>query len=102
MYWRRPTSARATSPIRTIALPSWLALRMMFSYWRGSTNGACVTTGKVSSTAPAVGCCPIWPAPKSAFCFCTALAMSLVVMPSDAIRSGFIQIRIAWSATPIT
>ncbi len=46
MYWRNPTSARATSPTRTIALPSWLARRMICSYCRGSVNGACVTTGK--------------------------------------------------------
>ena len=64
-------------------------------------NGACVTTGNVSSTGPAVGCCPIWPAPNSSFCSLIALAMSLVVMPSEAIRSGFIQIRIAWSGTPM-
>ena len=70
---------------------------MIFSYWRGSVNGACVTTGKVSSTGPALGCWPIWPAPNSAFCWLTALAMSVVVMPSEAMRSGFIQIRIAWS-----
>ncbi len=101
MYWRRPTSARATSPTRTIALPSWLARRMICSYCRGSVNGACVTTGNVSSTGPAVGCCPIWPAPNSAFCALIALAMSVVVMPSEAIRSGFIQIRIAWSGTPM-
>ena len=29
-----PTSARATSPRRTIALPSLLARRMICSYWR--------------------------------------------------------------------
>ena len=33
MYCWRPISARATSPTRTMALPSWLARRMMFSYW---------------------------------------------------------------------
>ncbi len=84
-----------------MALPSWLARRMICSYCRGSVNGACVTTGKVSSTGPAVGCCPICPAPNSAFCALMALAMSLVVMPSEVMRSGFIQIRIAWSGTPM-
>ncbi len=74
---------------------------MICSYWRGSVNGACVTTGNVSSTGPAEGCCPICPAPNSAFCALIALAMSLVVMPSEAIRSGFIQIRIAWSGMPM-
>ena len=101
MYCCRPTSARATSPTRTIALPSWLARRMMFSYCRGSVNGGCVTTGKVSSTGPALGCWPICPAPNSAFCWLMAFAMSVVVMPSEAMRSGFIQIRIAWSGTPM-
>ena len=101
MYWRSPISARATSPRRTIALPSWLARRMIRSYCAGSMNGPCVTTGKVSSTGPALGCWPIWPAPVSAFCELIALAMSEVVMPSEAIRSGFIQIRIAWSAAPM-
>ena len=58
-------------------------------------NGAWVTTGNVSSIGPADGCWPIWPAPNSAFCAFTAFAMSDVVMPSEAMRSGFIQIRIA-------
>jgi hypothetical protein len=101
MYWRSPISARATSPRRTMALPSVLARRMMRSYWRGSVNWACVTTGKVSCTLPGLGSWPIWPAPNSAFCWFTALAMSLVVMPSEAMRSGFIQMRIAWSGTPM-
>ncbi len=83
-----------------MALPSWLARRMMFSYSAGSVNGGWVTTGKVSCTCPAVGCWPIWPAPKRAFWLATACWMSLVVIPSEAIRSGFIQIRIAWSGTP--
>ena len=73
----------------------------MFSYWRGSVNGGCVTTGTVRSIGADVGCAPIWPAPNSAFCWLTALARSVVVMPSEAMRSGFIQIRIAWSATPM-
>ena len=64
-------------------------------------NGPWVTTGKVSSTRPAVGCWPIWPAPKRAFWLCTAFWMSLVVIPSEAMRSGFIQMRIAWSGTPM-
>ena len=100
MYCFRPTCARATSPTRTIALPSWLARRMIFSYCRGSVNGPCVTTGNVSSTGPAVGCWPICPAPNSAFCALIALTMSVVVMASEAMRSGFIQMRIAWSGTP--
>ena len=73
----------------------------MFSYWRGSVYCGCVTTGNVSSTLPALGCWPICPAPKSWFCWLTAFAMSDVVMPSEAIRSGFIQIRIAWFGTPM-
>jgi hypothetical protein len=101
MYWRSPTSARATSPTRTMALPSWLARRMIFSNWRGSVNWPCVTTGKVSCTGAALGCWPICPAPKSAFCALMALAMSLVVTASEAMRSGFIQMRIAWSGTPM-
>ena len=51
MYWlQADLGARDVARARTIALPSWLARRMMFSYCRGSVNGACVTTGKVSST----------------------------------------------------
>ena len=95
MYCWSPISARATSPTRTIALPSCDARRMMFSYCLGSVYCGCVMTGNVSSTGPAFGCWPIWPAPKSWFCWLIALAMSDVVIPSDAIRSGFIQIRIA-------
>ena len=60
-----------------------------------------MTTGNVNCTGPAVGCWPIWPAPKSAFWLATAFWMSLVVIPSEAIRSGFIQIRIAWSGMPM-
>ena len=56
---------------------------------------------RVPGAGPAVGCCPICPAPNSAFCALIALVMSVVVMPSEAIRSGFIQIRIAWSGTPM-
>ena len=52
----------------SIALPGLLARRIIFSYCEGSTNGRCVTTGKLSSTGVCVGCWPIWPAPKSAFC----------------------------------
>ncbi len=63
-------------------------------------NGGWVTTGNVSCTSPAFGCWPIWPAPKSAFWLATACWISVVVMPSDAIRSGFIQMRMAWSGTP--
>ncbi len=84
-----------------LALPSALARRMMRSYWRGSVNWACVTTGKVSCTLPGLGSWPIWPAPNSAFCWFTALAMSLVVMLSEAMRSGFIQMRMAWSGAPM-
>ncbi len=76
MYCWRPISARATSPTRTMALPSWLARRMMFSYCLGSVNCGCVMTGNVSSTGPALGCCPICPAPNSWFCWLIALAMS--------------------------
>ena len=83
-------------------LPSWLARRMIFSYCFGSVNGRCVTTGKLSSTGAAVGCWPICPAPKSAFWAATAFWMSVVVIWSEAMRSGFIQIRIAWLATPRT
>ena len=100
MYWRRPISARATSFTRTMALPSGLARRMMSSYRDGSTNGAWVTTGKVICTLPAFGSAFTWPAPNSAFWFETAFWMSVVVMPSEAMRSGFIQMRIAWSGTP--
>ncbi len=75
---------------------------MMLSYWRGSVYWPCVTTGNVISTGALLGCWPICPAPKSWFCELTAFAMSVVVMPSDAIRSGFIQMRIAWSGTPST
>ena len=100
MYCCSPISARATSPTRTIALPSWLARRMMFSYCRASVNCGWVTTGNVSSTGPAFGCEPIWPAPNSWFCWLIALAMSDVVIPREAIRSGFIQTRIAWFGTP--
>ena len=46
-----------------MALPSGLARRMMFSYSAGLVNGRWVTTGNVICTLPAVGCCPIWPAP---------------------------------------
>ena len=101
MYCCSPISARATSPTRTIALPSWLARRMMFRYWLGSVNCGCVTTGNVSSTGPAFGCWPICPAPNSWFCWLIALAMSEVVICNDAMRSGFIQIRIAWLGTPM-
>jgi hypothetical protein len=45
MYCCSPISARATSPTRTIALPSWLARRMMFSYCLGSVYCGCVMTG---------------------------------------------------------
>jgi len=74
---------------------------MMFSYCAGSLKGRWVTTGKVSCTGPAVGSWPIWPAPKSWFWLATACWMSLVVIPREAIRSGFIQIRMAWSGTPM-
>ena len=57
-------------------------------------------TGKVCCTGSRVGWAPTWPAPQRAFCRETASWMSLVVIPSEAIRSGFIQIRIAWSGMP--
>ena len=83
-----------------MALPSWLARRMIFSYSEGSTNRGWVTTGKVCSTFPSLGRAPICPAPKRAFWFATAACRSLVVIPSEAILSGSIQIRIAWSGVP--
>ena len=64
-------------------------------------NGSWVTTGKVSSTRPAVGCWPICPAPKRAFWLAIDFLMSVVVIPREAMRSGFIQIRMAWSGTPM-
>jgi hypothetical protein len=56
MYCCRPISARATSPTRTMALPSCEARRMMFSYCLGSVYCGWVMTGNVSSTGPAFGC----------------------------------------------
>ena len=75
---------------------------MIFSYCFGSVNGRCVMTGKLSSTGAAVGCWPTCPAPNSLFWAAMAFWMSLVVISSEAMRSGFIQIRIAWLATPST
>jgi len=74
--------------------------RMMLSYCAGSLNGLWVTTGNVSCTGPAVGS---WR---------SGLRKELVLAghrlldvargdPREAIRSGFIQIRIAWSGTPM-
>ena len=68
---------------------------MMFSYCQGSPNGLCVTTGKVCCSGADEGCWPIWPAPTRVFCSLTACWMSLVVIPSEAMRSGFIQMRMA-------
>jgi hypothetical protein len=86
---------------RTSALPSWLARRIIRSYWAGSVAGRCITTGRVSSVRPALGGWPSWPAPNKAFCPATDCWMSVVVMPRAAMRSGFIQMRIAWSGTPM-
>ena len=49
----------------------------------------------VNCTGSDVGCWPIWPAPNREFWDETACWISLVVIPSEAIRSGFIQMRIA-------
>ena len=51
--------------------------------------------------APGRRLLPDLPGPVQRVLAETARWMSLVVIPSDAIRSGFIQIRIAWSGMPM-
>ena len=67
---------------------------------RGSVNGRCVTTGKVSCDRRRRRLLADLAGAEQRVLACTACWMSLVVMPSEAMRSGFIQMRIAWSGTP--
>ena len=59
-----------------------------------------VVTGNVCLTGWGVGGAPMRPTANCSFWFLTALAISLVEMPSWAIRSGLSHTRIAYSGTP--
>ena len=76
-----------------------LARRIMLSNCAGSVM-VLVVTGNVCFTGYGVGGAPIRPTANCWFWFLIALAISVVEMPSCAIRSGLSQMRIAYSGTP--
>ena len=99
MYALRPTSTRATSFTRTMALPFGFARRMISSYSEGLRKGPGSRPG--TSFAPFVA----WlltdlAGPRKGVLLGTALLYVGRRDPMEAIRSGFIPIRIAWSGTP--
>ncbi|MNS73166.1 hypothetical protein D3C72_1065980 [compost metagenome] len=80
---------------RTSAASPDCARRIMFSNSAGSVIWPLVAIGNVCRTGSVVGDCPIRPAENCWFCALTAFLTSSVVMPSDAIRSGRSQSRMA-------
>ncbi len=80
---------------RTSATSPDCARRIMLSNSAGSVMRPLVAIGKVSWTAPSVGDWPMRPAENCWFWLATAFFTSSVVMPSEAIRSGLSQMRMA-------
>ncbi|MCY1283456.1 hypothetical protein D9M70_323360 [compost metagenome] len=67
----------------------------MFSNSAGSVMRPLVASGKVCVTGPVVGDWPMRPAEYCWFCAATAFLTSSTVMPSEAMRSGRSQMRMA-------
>ena len=97
-----PSSTRATSESRTTR-PGWFASPFepgsdfTITWANASASGSrpSVVTGTCSSTGPAAGSWPSWPAATCTFCSRSARTTSPALRPRLASASGSSQTRIA-------